>query len=155
MNLRYERTQSGTLIWWMVVPVLVFSLGLVGFRLVAVPGAGAWITLAVAGVMLAVLVAFRSLTITVDDHEVTFYFGPGVHRRRFALTDIVQVRAVRNRWYYGWGIRLTPHGWLYNVSGLDAIELTLKSGIRLRIGTDDPAEVLQAIEEARLRAGVH
>jgi plasmid stabilization system protein ParE len=50
---------------------------------------------------------------------------------------------------YGWGIRLTPSGWMFNVSGLDAVELTLRSGKRFRIGTDDPRDVIQALEKAR------
>jgi len=40
---------------------------------------------------------------------------------------------------------MTPHGWLYNVSGLDAVEVTTKSGKKYRIGTDVPAELEQAI----------
>ena len=55
------------------------------------------------------------------------------------------MRAVRNKWIYGWGIRRLPGGWMYNVWGLDAIELDLVSGKRFRIGTDDPDGLLAAI----------
>jgi len=50
---------------------------------------------------------------------------------------VTAVRQVRNHWYYGFGIRKVPNGWMYNVSGLDAVELHLTSGKVFRIGTDD------------------
>jgi hypothetical protein len=45
---------------------------------------------------------------------------------------------VRNHWWNGFGIRMRPGFRLYNVSGLDAVELRLKSGGVRRIGTNDP-----------------
>jgi hypothetical protein len=56
--------------------------------------------------------------------------------------------------WYGWSIRLTPHGWLYSVSGLAAVELTLQDGKRLRIGTDEPERLCQAIGQAQSGAQV-
>lgn len=38
---------------------------------------------------------------------------------------------------------------LYNVAGLDAVEITLGSGERVRIGTDEPDLLLLAIQGAR------
>jgi hypothetical protein len=35
--------------------------------------------------------------------------------------------------------------WIYNVSGFDAVEITLKNGNTYRIGTDEPKELEQAI----------
>jgi hypothetical protein len=59
---------------------------------------------------------------------------------------------VRNRWYYGCGLRLTPHGWLHNISGLDAVELELVDGRRVRVGADDAHELVRAIQSAMHRA---
>jgi hypothetical protein len=64
------------------------------------------------------------------------------------VQEIRDARAVRNRWFYGWGIRLTPHGWMFNVSGLDAVELDLPNGRRFRNGTDEPERLLAAIRQA-------
>jgi len=61
------------------------------------------------------------------------------------LSQVQNAAVVRNKWYYGWGIRLTPGGWLWNVSGLDAVELTFKNGKKFRIGTDEPDRLLQAL----------
>ncbi|MBS1223341.1 MAG: hypothetical protein H6R24_19, partial [Proteobacteria bacterium] len=61
------------------------------------------------------------------------------------------VRPVRNSWLYGWGIHRTPHGWLYNVSGWEAVEITLASGKRLRLGTDEPGQLTQVLRAAATR----
>jgi len=47
---------------------------------------------------------------------------------------------VRNHWWNGFGIRMGSGFRLYNVSGLDAVELHLKSSDIRRIGTDDPQD---------------
>ena len=59
-------------------------------------------------------------------------------------TDATAVRVVRNRWWYGLGIRWFPGGTLWNVWGLDAVEFDLGSGRALRIGTDQPEQLLEA-----------
>ncbi len=60
---------------------------------------------------------------------------------------------MKNPWYYGWGIRLTPHGWLYNVSGSYAVEIKTKTGKKYRIGTDVPNELEKAIRQSIERSG--
>jgi len=97
-------------------------------------------------VLLAVcLVLFATLTVDVRPDRVEIRFGPGLVRRTFLLADFVSCRAVRNRWYYGWGIRLIPGGWMYNVSGLDAVEMVRRDGSKYGIGTAAPEELTQAI----------
>ena len=51
-------------------------------------------------------------------------------------------------WWYGWGIHLTPYGWLYNVSGWDAVAITLRNGRRVSLGTDQPNELCAAIRRS-------
>jgi hypothetical protein len=81
---------------------------------------------------------FPTLTVEGDERGLDVWFGPGVARRRIPWRDIRAARPVRNSWLAGWGIRWIGSGWMYNVSGLDAVELSLASGRRFRIGTDDP-----------------
>ena len=89
---------------------------------------------------------FSSLTVEVSGTEICWYFGPGLWHYRVALSDIEGVRIVRNTWLNGFGIRVRP-GWrLYNVSGLDAVELRLKTGDIRRIGTDDPRGLAAALK---------
>jgi len=97
-------------------------------------------------IILAMLIpVFGWLTITVDHEWVTASFGIGLIRKKIKINNIKAATQVRNKWWYGWGIRAFPDGWMYNVSGLDAVELELKSGSRFRIGTDEPEELLNSI----------
>jgi len=91
---------------------------------------------------------FASLTVEIKDGMLKLAFGPGLMRKRTRLADIQACAVVQNPWWYGWGIRLTPHGWLYNVAGLSAVEVTLKGGRRFRIGTDEPEQLCQALQRA-------
>ena len=86
------------------------------------------------------------LTVEVTEEEIKVCFGRGPIRKTLPLEDVETVQPVKNRWYYGWGIRWFPGGWLLNVSGLDAVELRLRDGRKYRIGTDEPARLSAAIE---------
>lgn len=52
-----------------------------------------------------------------DRSSINLRFGLTPFRKRIPLSDISSCQQVRNRWYYGWGIRYIGIGWLYNVSG--------------------------------------
>ncbi len=91
---------------------------------------------------------FHSLTVEVSDSELRWHFGPGFWTYRLALDEIRNVAVVRNHWWNGFGIRIASGFRLYNVSGLDAVELVLKSGDIRRIGTDDPQGLAAALTSA-------
>ena len=137
----YEKRQRGSLIVFVLSLLLV--AGVFFLRDAPVPG------LTLAAVVALFLASFGSLEVRVDEDAVRLRFGVGLIRRTIALDRIESTARVRNRWWYGWGIRLTPHGWLWNVAGLDAVELRLTDGKLFRIGTGDP-EGLQGALEARL-----
>ncbi len=146
----YEHTQTGTLNSAFLRAFALISGGS-GVRTVfrstilrALP------MLATSVVLAACAFTFDSLTVKVSPTYISLKFGIGIIRKRFAIVDVQNAAIVRNRWYYGWGIRLTPHGWLYNVSGLDAVEIQLRNGRKYRIGTAEPIELLSAIESAIL-----
>ena len=62
-----------------------------------------------------------------------------------ARADIANVSIVRNSVLTGFGIRVRAGFRLYNVSGLDAVELHLKNGEIRRIGTDDASGLAAAL----------
>jgi hypothetical protein len=95
------------------------------------------------------LLLFFRLTVTVDEHYLRAVFGIGIVGKRILLTDIAEIRTVTNPWWYGWGIRKIPGGWLWNITGLEAVELKLKNGRMFRIGTDEP-ETLENILKTRI-----
>lgn len=102
----------------------------------------------VAAILASLIVLFGWLTVEVDDEKVSCLFGFGWPRKRIPLDDIASVEIVRNKWWYGFGIRLTPSGWMFNIQGLDAVMVERKSGKKFRIGTDEPADLAEAIESA-------
>jgi hypothetical protein len=96
---------------------------------------------------IAVAIIFHSLTVEISDNELRWRFGPGLWSYRLALDEIDSVAIVRNHWWNGFGIRMAPGFRLYNVSGLDAVEIRLKSGEIRRIGTDDPQGLAAALKQ--------
>lgn len=143
----YQHTQPGTL-----NRVILGAFALVTIVLAAFLGDGdptaMWVMLMVCGILLVALALFHALTVEVRHGQLRIRFGIGLIRKTIAVKEIEQVETARNRWWYGWGIRLTPHGWLFNVSGLDAVQIRLRNGRAYRIGTDEPDKLCAAIEEA-------
>lgn len=105
--------------------------------------------LAVLAILLACALLFWSLTVEVTTTSIHLRFGVGIIRKSFSTAEVRRVYAVRNRWYYGLGIRRLPHGWLYCVSGLDAVEVEMANGQVHRIGTNRPGELMAAIREVQ------
>ena len=99
-------------------------------------------------ILLVCLLLFYKLRITIEDQTLCASFGVGIIRKRVRLAEIVECEPIRIRWWYGWGIHLTPHGWLYNVSGFDAVAITLRDGRKLALGTDDPHGLVEAIRHS-------
>lgn len=147
MQNAYHHTQAGTL--------MRVLFGLIGAGIFIAAGlAGEWaIAAGFAALMTTVLLLFHDLHVDVEAERIRLRFGIGLLRKSVPLADVKACRRVRNNPLYGWGIRYIGRGWLYNVSGLDAVELDLASGKRLRIGTDDPEGLEQAINARLHRTG--
>jgi len=122
--------------------ILVTTLALcLFFAVMMLAGLGYEIWPAIAVLVLCAWL-FSSLTIQITADELQWRFGLGIIRNHVALKEIASAEAVRNR--PSWGIHWSPRtGWLYNVSGFDAVLVTLKSGKRFTLGTDEP-QVLAA-----------
>ena len=140
----YRHRQPGRLIW--ICMGLAALMCIVLALLLPAPRPSRVMLSVLSGLFVALAWLFGSLTTVVREGVVEIHFGPGLISKRFPLGDFVSV--VRNKWYYGWGIRIIRKGWLYNVSGLDAVELVRKNGRVLRIGTDEPDALAQALREA-------
>ena len=137
---RYEHTQIGhVIIWSLVAIILIAGGGLIGSSSHSGPPA------IVSIILLVCLVLFYKLRITIENDTLCASFGIGIIRNRVRLAEIVGCQPTRIRWWYGWGIHLTPCGWLYNVSGFDAVAITLRDGRKFALGTDDPVGLTTAI----------
>jgi hypothetical protein len=142
MTIRYQHTQRGILMIAALLVAAVVAASVASME----PSPTRWLGL-VLTVGFAILAGlFSSLTVVVDDDELRWYFGPGAWSYRLSPAEIESVRVVRNSWLNGFGIRMRPGFRLYNVSGLDAVELKLKTGEIRRIGTDDPAGLAAALQ---------
>ena len=119
--IKYKHTQVGYLLLILYSAVILF-IGYINL----VSGYNQ-ISLIVLIVMLVVLALFVTLTVTLDERVIKIRFGVGLIRKSFPLKEIESYQVVENPWYYGWGIRYTPRGWLFNVSGFSAIELQMKN----------------------------
>jgi hypothetical protein len=141
----YRRTQDAVVPWF-IGSVVVATL--VGASLAADSAAVRAGVLGAAVLVTVLVMTFSRLVVSVDGDAVRAAFGTGWPRRTIALTEVLAVRAVRTRWWHGWGIRWIPRGSLWNVRGFDAVELVLGSGGVVRFGTDDPNGLAAAIEAA-------
>jgi hypothetical protein len=139
----YQHTQVG------YVTLIALAAGIVPIVLLMLVVSFNWVVLVVLIILAVSLWLFSTLTVEIRADTLQIRFGPGLIRKTFLLKDIAAYRAVKNPWYYGWGIHLTPHGWLYNVSGFWAVELQMKSGKRYRIGTDDAEGLVSALDMAQ------
>jgi hypothetical protein len=135
----YHHTQTGAALrWGLILPAIgLFAIAFAARR--AVP------FVPLAALLVATGWAFSSLTVEVTPSRLVWFFGPGLLRKSIEREAITGATPVRNPWWYGWGIHLTPRGWLYNVGGLDAVELALSNGSTLRIGSDEPAALARAL----------
>ncbi|MDI3496561.1 MAG: hypothetical protein PWQ35_582 [Patescibacteria group bacterium] len=100
--------------------------------------------------ILLFLTSFTTLTVFIDEAFLRIKFGYGIFTKMFPLNQIISVQPVKNRWYYGWGIKVWfwPYMKIYNVSGYDAVEIIMKNGKIYRIGTDNPGELATVIKQA-------
>jgi hypothetical protein len=93
---------------------------------------------------------FGSLQTTVNDKDIVIKFGIGLIKKTIPLDTVKSMKVVRNKFIYGWGIRFTPHGWLWNIAGYDAVEFEI-DGIKrkFRLGCKDPKEMIKAIKKRK------
>ncbi len=94
-------------------------------------------------ISLIFLFGFMSLKTEVTNEEIRIAFFPFISRR-YQWEDIEKAYIRRYKplaEYGGWGIRFGPKGKAYNVSGNMGLQLVLKNGKRILIGTQLPDEL--------------
>jgi len=140
---RYEHTQIGSLticvLFGATICVVVMAI------VVAANRDGLLISATIEVIFLICAIVFSKLTIRIDGETLRACFAMGLVFENVPLAEIAACEPIRIRWWYGWGIHLTPYGWLYNVSGLRAVAITLRDGRKFALGTDDPQGLADAI----------
>lgn len=125
-----------------VAAVILFINDLVG----VIPEIGLGL---IFGVLTVTCFIFSSMTIEVNESEIIWYFGPGMFRKRLALEDVGSCTKVKNPIWMGFGIHAFGTGWIYNISGFWGVEIELKGGSMIRLGTDEPNYLSQAIIDSK------
>lgn len=145
MNERYKHTQIGTAIIITTLLALIFFIALLIVKDLLTKR---YLIAYFLAIELILLILFSTLNVRIEDKNLIVKFGIGVIKRKFNLDDIESCKAVKNTWYYTWGIKIIPNGWLFAVSGFKAVELKLRTGKIFRVGTDEPQELEKAINKA-------
>ncbi len=139
----YKHTQMGTF----VVALLGAAIFFVGYFSGAadVNRVGVFI---LSAILFCSIVLFFKLTVVGNKDFVEIKFGIGLIKKKFHFKEIKDCKVVKNKWWYGYGIRKSPRGWLFNISGLDAVELSMKNEKVYRIGTNEPQKLSEFIKKS-------
>ena len=117
-----------------------------------IPDWAIWLLFIVFGVVVPLFVLSFRLEAEVGDECLVVRFLP-VKIRKVPYEDILdcQVRTYSAIWEYGgWGIKWGRRaGWSYTLSGNQGVQLELRDGKRLLIGSYRAEELARAINEKR------
>jgi len=133
MAIHYLHSQRATVILAATLPVPILTIPI----LLIAPNKPWWLIALLILLTIVGAVLFSSLTVSVDDTTLTWWFGIGLVRKSVPLADIVAAQPIRTSFLEGWGIHRTRYGWLYNVSGFDAVWIQRRSGKTFALGTND------------------
>jgi hypothetical protein len=153
-------------IWAVVLSSVVILLGVFGYGLIQQlilkepfgdnPASDSGLIIAavttfVLGGGSTLLLYKMKLTTKLDSNGLHILFFP-LRRRDIPLNDIAHweactYRPIRD--YGGWGIKVGRRGWAYNVSGNQGVELKLKNGKKLLIGSQRSEDLSAAISTAK------
>ncbi|MFK7780126.1 MAG: hypothetical protein QM490_03170 [Candidatus Gracilibacteria bacterium] len=139
--MNYEHTQKSKLFLFAILSVIIL------FSFILIESKFEPFLFLFMGVILFIIISFISLTVIINEKYLKIKFGYGIFKKKFLLSEIKKVKAVRNHWYFGWGIRVWfwPYMRIYNVSGFDAVEIRMFDGKIYRIGTDEPKQLEEAL----------
>lgn len=84
---------------------------------------------------------------------MSWFFGPDILRKRLLLEEQDVCKKIRNPLWMDFGIHANGTGWIFKGSGPLGLEITLKSGAYIRLGSDQPNYLAQTIEDAKDNSG--
>src|SRR3989344_3080059 len=119
----YKPTQIGYLMLAVTLAVLSLFVSMYMTARAEPPSVDSGTNFLFTSIMVLIVLILASLTtlsVSIDENYLRIKFGFGIFRKKFPLKEIARVEAVKNHWFYGWGIRLWlwPKMWIYNISGL-------------------------------------
>jgi hypothetical protein len=142
MSVVYEKKQRGTGLLVALSGALVIE-AVVARKAALQPG-----PLAVAALLITCMGVFSSMTIRVTTTEVEWWLALPALRRRLLLADIAAARERSVPLITGFGIKTNGRDWTWIVSGRKAVELTLRNGRRVWLGSSDAQALAELINAA-------
>jgi hypothetical protein len=111
-----------------------------------------WLVFILFGIGMPWLMYSLKLITRVQPSQVVVRFRP-LLTRRFPIEDIVSCAARTYRpmrEFGGWGLRFSPkYGRAYNMHGNRGVQLVLKQGRKILIGSQRPEDLAEAINQQR------
>ena len=152
--------------FWIWIPILVIAVlcwygfihqVILGKPMGSRPAPNSFLTIAWIVFGIGFPLIFRAICLKTevrDDHVLLNFTG---YKKLVPFSEIesAELREYKPiREYGGWGIRYGfKNGWAYNVSGNRGVQLVLKDGKKILIGSQKPEELFSAIESRRGRDG--
>ncbi|MFK7846182.1 MAG: hypothetical protein AB8G77_12855 [Rhodothermales bacterium] len=153
-NVIYRHTQIGYTSLALIFPLLLGVLFVLFFGEPALPMKIVFSIITIPCLLISLFL--YGLTITVDNQYLSWHFGLKSFSKKIKLENIKGVEVVDDTKAFGYGMRFTQRGTLYNVSGKRAVAIRLetpwKKDKEILLGTDRPDElqlVLQACIDKR------
>ena len=147
MEAEYKNTQFGALT---IIILLLVGLLIAPITLSLLDEGRLLVVLIMIALYLLVLALFYALTVQISDGKLKFWFGIGLISKTYSLNEIQSNQEVKDPWYYFWGVKSIPGGWLYAIAPGNALELVLKNGKIVHLGTNQPKELKKAIDAAMI-----
>ena len=158
-----DQTFVGTWMWYLVIVMMVFAMLGASIPLL-LKGA----TESIVGMTIVALLSFgllflmhqSRLYVSIDPKGLYYRFPPFVSQeRKLTLGDLseIYVRKYRPLWEYGgWGYRYRFRaGRALSVNGNTGLQLVLKNGKRLLIGTQRPEAMKHAVKRLKENGGLN
>jgi hypothetical protein len=93
-----------------------------------------------------------ALKTRVDERGVSWNFGLSLPIGEIPFDEITDVQMTQTGMLEGFGIHWTPRlGWLWKVSGRDAVMIRKKNGGIITLGSDDAAGLYAAITDCMIK----
>lgn len=144
MKQNYTEKQTGLFMNILLSAVLLFML-ITEILLKSNPGYYMYIPIGI--ILIALLFFFRMDTI-VNQEAVEIRFLFGLYTKRIPLQNIYNCTVVTPKWYHGIGIHIVAsNATLYNVKYGKAVQITLRTGGKIWIGTGNPEALIKSIHD--------
>ncbi len=144
----YSKSQTGWIIIGLMSAIIILIVLLYIFQ---------WGTntlslmpfLALLSIFSFLMLLFYQLTVELDGSVLKVIYGIGIITIRFRIDELLDTEVIKTPWYYGWGIRITPKGMLYNIYGPDAVRIKFTHNGKkksIMVGSPEPEKLQHALE---------